>query len=94
MGLLDTRLPPTYYKWLEKITPVDFGLMKLLSVKKIHTVREKPPKYAFYVFSNHLMSQQGIPAGLKVVGLFCVIYIPGLALYWAFSKRHPFRQEF
>lgn len=92
MGLLDHTDPPAYSEKLRKLIRVDKKLGKILAGKPPETLKGHPhPHYSYPIFGNTMLSQQGVPATLKVLLIMGMVFLPGMFLYWRSSRQHPYR---
>lgn len=90
MGLLDSRDPPAYKDNLRKLLSVDKLLGRALA-GKVPSLLRSAPKYSYPIYGNTMLSQQGVPATVKVVLFMGIVYLPGIILHTMSARKHQYR---
>ena len=92
MGLLDTRDPPTFSQRLLKADSLYRVVTKMLTLRKTK-VASGPPQKGIRFFQYHLLSQQGVPGGVKVGLVAASMVLPILTASLLSGRKHQYRKD-
>lgn len=92
MGLLDNRNPNNYQEKLDKFIPLYRVVSNVLSLRKSKVIEGGPQKASRF-FAYHLLTQQGIPGGIKVAFVLSVMSSPFLIAQLISSRYHPYKRD-